>query len=361
MTGVQRIVDDVRALIAARDQTLSDRLRLLAGDYAQACEATEARLRRCEELARSGYSGEAIYLAELDPPLLDVMSALSFPERRAWGDLTSMYGLPEPSPLSVARAKEFNKAYADYAGVEHLVVRLRHLSRGRAPMAQRASVLRELCNRDPNCPTWPDQLIALETELRAELTRAIDADLRAGDRARMFEYYSALSAPGWRRPAPPPVIARAAAECLPKVLARLAAAIGRSDLGAAHQVRTEWDRIARDAMLTPDHLLAERGANWCARLDSLLEGAEDARLRQEAIETLRDALHRGGTEDELTTAYNRVRAYGSKVSRPLAEQYQARMAKYENRRQNRQAVLGIVGILVGAMILITFLVLVVGR
>src|SRR5689334_5480170 len=118
MTGVQRIVDDVRARLAAHDQTLNDRLRLLADEYHAACSEAEARLRRCEEFVRTGHRGEALYLAELDPPLLEVLSVLSFPERKAWGELTGMYDLPEPPPLSLARAKELNKVYAEYAKVE---------------------------------------------------------------------------------------------------------------------------------------------------------------------------------------------------------------------------------------------------
>lgn len=361
MTGVQRIVDEVRAQLAAYDQTQTDRLRLLADDYAGACTQAEDRLRRCEELARTGYRGEALYLAELDPPLLDVLSTLSFPERKMWGELTAMYNLPEPPPLSVDRAKILNRVYADYAGLEALVVRLRHLSRARAPQADRAAVLRELCAQDPNCPLWPDQLISLEEELRADIVRQFEADQRAGDKSRVFEFYSALTAPGWRKPAPPPVIAKVATEYLPEVLVRLSAAIGRADLSAARSARAEFDRMARDAMLMPDHPMMDRATALCAQVTRLERAAERDQQRHEALETLREVLIRGGTEDELTEAYDRARAIGTKIPKALTEQYEARVAKYERGRDNRQTIFGIVGIVVGAAVLVAFLILITRR
>jgi hypothetical protein len=361
MTGVQRIVDDVRARLAAHDQTLNDRLRLLADEYHVACSEAEARLRRCEEFARSGYRGEALYLAEVDPPLLEILSVLSFPERKAWAELTGMYDLPEAPPLSLARAKELNKVYAEYAKVEPMVTRLRHLGRTRAPLTERAAVLRELRAADRNCPVWVDQLGAMETELRAELIRNLEADLRSGDRARMFEYYSALTAPGWLKPAIPAVIAKAAVECLPRMLAQLNQAVGRDDLAAARQARAEWDRVARDAMLLPNDPIAERAAVLLEEVGRMEDRAARSRDQQEALEVFREAVHRGAPADELTRTYDRVRETGAKLPRPLLDQYHRQLARHERGRDIRQTILGIIAITLGAVILVTFLVLVLGR
>ena len=361
MTGVQRIVDDVRARIAAHDQTLNDRLRLLADDYASACSETEARLRRCEELARSGYRGEALYLAELDPPLLEVISVLSFPERKSWGELTGMYGLPEPGPLSLDRAKELNKVYGDYDKVEPIVKRLRHLSRARAPLAERAAVLRELYSSDRNCPLWGDQLELVETELRAELIRALEADLRNGDRARMFDYYAALTAPGWRKPATPAVIAKAAVECLPRMIAQLSMAVNRDDLPAARNARAELERVARDAMLIPGDPVTERVAVLLTDVGRMERRTDRDRDRRDALEAFREVVHRGAAAEELTAAYDRAREVGAKITRPLVDQYQSQLSRHETGRDVRQTILGIVAIVFGAMVLIAFLVLIIRR
>jgi hypothetical protein len=358
MTGVQRIVDDVRARLAAHDQTLNDRLRLLADEYFAACTEAEARLRRCEELVRTGYRGEALYLAELDPPILEVLSVLSFPERKAWGELVGMYDLPEAPPLSLARAKELNKVYTDYVTIEPMVKRLRHLSRSRAPIAERAAVLRELYAADRNCPLWADQLDAIEGELRADLIRSLEADLRSGDRARMFEYYAALTAPGWRKPATPAVIAKAAVECLPRMISQLNAAVTRDDLTAAQAARKEWDRVARDAMLLPDDPVAERAASLLDQVERMERRADRDWDRRHTLEAFREAVHRGAPVEELTATYDRAREAGAKLPGPLVDQYHRLLARHEQGRDIKQTIFGVVGIIFGAIILITFLVLV---
>jgi hypothetical protein len=358
MTGVQRIVDDVQARLAAHDQTLNDRLRSLAKDYADACIEADNRLRRCEEFVRTGYRGEALYLAELDPPLLEVMSVLSFPERKQWGELVGMYELPEAPPLNLARAKELNKVYTEYAAVEPLVKRLRHLSRARSPVAERAAVLRELNTADRNCPLWGDQLDAMEGELRAELIRNLETDLRNGDRARMFEYYGALTAPGWRKPATPAIIAKAAFECLPKMIAQLNAAVSRDDLAGAQQARAEWDRVARDAMLAPGDPVSERAAVLLERVEKMERRVVQNKLRAEALEDFRQAVHRGAAVEELTAAYDRARETGAKLPTGLVDQYTRLLNRAETGRSIKQMIFGVVAIVFGAMVLITFLVLI---
>jgi hypothetical protein len=361
MQSVQRIVDEVRAQLAAYDQTVTDRIRLLADDYQAACSSAETRLRRCEELIRTGHRGEALHLAELDPPLLDVISALSFPERKTWCELTAMYNLPEPPPLSVHRAQELNNVYAEYAGVSPLVTRLRHLGRARAPLTERAIVLRELCARDANCPLWPEQLVAMETELRNDIIRAFEADLKNGDRSRMLDHYAALTAPGWRRPALPVQVSRVANECLPQLSAQLTFAVSRNDLPGAQQARTQWQRMSQAARLLPNDPIIERAAVQLDRIARMERDAQDDVERRQAIDDLRDALHRNAMPDELTRRYDRVKELKARIPKPMLSQYQSSLSKDERRRDTRQMILGVVGMVLGAAALITFLVLIIRR
>src|SRR5262245_3768511 len=94
MPNHQSIAEAANAFVASPDHTLSDDLRNLAGDLAALARSTEARLRRCEDYLRRGLRGEAVHLAEIDPPLLEVVKALEFPGRPQWDDLVSRAGLP---------------------------------------------------------------------------------------------------------------------------------------------------------------------------------------------------------------------------------------------------------------------------
>jgi len=76
MNDAQRIVDDLRSVVHASDQTYSDQLTQLAKSYVEACGEANKRLRRCDDFLRQGLRSEAIRYAEAEPSLLDQVAIL---------------------------------------------------------------------------------------------------------------------------------------------------------------------------------------------------------------------------------------------------------------------------------------------
>jgi hypothetical protein len=86
--------------------------------------------------------------------------------------------------------------------------------------------------------------------------------------------------------------------------------------------------------------------------------ADRDRDRQDTLEEFREAVHRGATVEVLTATYDRARETGAKLPSPLVDQYRRLLSRHERGRDIKQSIFGVVAIILGAIILITFLVLV---
>ena len=156
------IVDQIRALTLAPDQSRSAGLDGWAAAYAQACAEVNERLLRCQRLLQQGLRSEAIQLAEIEPRLLDSVAVLDFPERRAWDELAAGLGLPVAARLHVEAAAFLNEAYAQEDPLQDLLRSHRRLALMRAPLKARIGVLRKLAAQDANNPIWTEDLGDLE-------------------------------------------------------------------------------------------------------------------------------------------------------------------------------------------------------
>src|SRR5690348_1324808 len=141
MTDYQQIVDRIREILASADQTQTEEMASLATEYVQWCRHANERLRQCQQYLLKGLRAEAVHVAEEGPALLDVVSALDFPEIAQWKELCLTYALPEPAPLQTETAKAVNEAYADVDALGQLLARHRLLGLARAPLSDHIAVL----------------------------------------------------------------------------------------------------------------------------------------------------------------------------------------------------------------------------
>ena len=148
MPDHHHIVDQIRALTQATDQSRSAGLDGWAAAYAQACAEVNERLLRCQRLLQQGLRSEAIQLAEIEPRLLDSVAVLDFPERRAWDELAGGLGLPVAARLHVEAAAFLNEAYAQEDPLQDLLRSHRRLALMRAPLKARIGVLRARAGRE---------------------------------------------------------------------------------------------------------------------------------------------------------------------------------------------------------------------
>ncbi len=145
MFDYQRIVDDVRSALATAGPETVDFMRLAAADYMVACDEVNDRLRKCGELLRKGLRSEAIYLADLEPNLLDAVAALDFPEYDQWKQVASRLGILVPPPLQLDVAADLNEAYALEQPLATLLERHRLLALARAPLVRCLAIFGQCC------------------------------------------------------------------------------------------------------------------------------------------------------------------------------------------------------------------------
>ena len=358
MPSVQQIVDEARTLINSKDMTKSARLQTAGEDLAGACVMAEDRLRRCQELLQAGYRCEAVSLAEMNPPLLDVLTKLNFPERPLWDELMAMYSMPLGPNISLARASELNRAYSDMSTVRDQVRQYRHLSRARASLVERSALLRDLAAKDPNGHLWREQLAGLEDTLKVDLTNEITRDLGNNDRSRMPYYFAALTAPGWIKPPLPTLIAKVARECLPGFLGRLKQAATADDLAIGDQLLPEWNQLAKYGSIGPEDQSAQRAAQFFERFQKVRDRAAREQEVRQTMDLLKETLTSAtSTEEELMGRYANAKALGVKIPQILQSQYEERLKLIDDRKMTKELVYSIIGILMGTLALITFLVL----
>jgi hypothetical protein len=181
MPDHHEIVDRIRGLLQAVDQTRTPELEALAASYARECGEAARRLSRCHRLLQQGLRSEAIQLAEIEPRLLDVIADLDFPERADWDELIQIYGLPDAARFPIESASFLNEAYAEEDPIQDLLRTHRRLALARGPLRARIEVMRKLAAQDANNPIWQEDLRTFEkARFRGIQSDAEDA-VRRGD------------------------------------------------------------------------------------------------------------------------------------------------------------------------------------
>lgn len=94
-----QVVHDIRAFLRTADLTRQEHMRQLAAAYAEAWEAVNTRLSVCEDLLQRGLRKEAVLIEQVEPPLLETITALDFAERSTWDQLAGTFNLPRAAPL----------------------------------------------------------------------------------------------------------------------------------------------------------------------------------------------------------------------------------------------------------------------
>lgn len=296
MPDYQRVVTEVRGVLRSGNQTLTDQLRELSGQFAQVCASAANRLQRCEEYVFQGRRSEAVQLAEAQPVLMDVLAAINFPERPQWDELTAMYSLPAAPAVDAGRAAAVNKAFAELQPLQTHLREHRRLALQQAPVLERLGILRRLFGSDPNNPVWPQQIKAFEAIRIRELQPEFDDAVRRNDVEETVGIWRELTQIPW---VDPPVdliesargvigqfLRQKARSNLRALSVELQNAMKARDVVAARALHDRWDQECLQADLGPGDKLAKdanRPLAWLKDMESLLSKLRDRNLDDEDI------------------------------------------------------------------------------
>src|SRR5271156_6771782 len=91
----------------------------LAQDYADLCRAANRRLEQCALMIEAGQFLQALQLAETPPPLLDVITVLSFRQAAEWRTYCQSHQLPWSEPFYDKFVRLLNSAYGKGIASDH--------------------------------------------------------------------------------------------------------------------------------------------------------------------------------------------------------------------------------------------------
>jgi hypothetical protein len=356
MTDIPRVVDDLRSYCQGADQVLSDALRETAAAYRDACQAINQRLRRCEEFLQKGLRSEALHLAESEPPLLDSVATLDFPERSQWDELAATYGLPAAPKLNVATAEALNRAYAEDEPLRRPLREHRRLNIARAPLRDRLAALRRLHQLDAGNPVWPEDIRVFETARHGELGGEVEEAITKRDFAGLSKCWDEVQTTPWLAAPPQALVGRLQGIYLREIGEELYSVYKAQDFPRAQRLRDNWERLDPRAAFGPTNAVWDR-VNLCLDWIRREESRQSRRLEFEtALMELEQALGKEWTPVErLRELYIQVTDFRIRVPSSVEECYTARVGEIRRKADSKERIILVLSFAVGAIVLVGFL------
>lgn len=344
MPDTQQIIENIRAVLAATGSVPTAAVTNLAAAYAALCAETNARLRRCLEYLRQGLRSETIQLAETPPNLLEMAAALDFPEREQWESLCARNHLPLAQPLRLVAAQEINESYAAEAALHDVLVRHRLLALARAPLRERAAVLRDLARRDPVNPCWGREQRVFEAARLVEMRDEAAAAVAAHDGGRATTLLGELDDPGWTASVPERMRAileaAAAANRAAQVVVQLRTLLPLMEQTVVEQnyehaqaVWARWQTLVEQPHVAVPADVVQRAQPFLVWMKEETHRRREQRKLDVACVPLRDALAAGAPTDMLERLHRGVAALGLPLPPDLVQLYNKTLAARERARR----------------------------
>ncbi len=343
MAEAQEVVDRLRDVLLAQDQSVTPELRDLAASYAELCRAVNERIRRCSQLLRQNLRTEAVHLAEANPNVLDQLTILDFPGRGDWQQLCVQYGFPEAPPLDMDSAAAINEAYTAVQPVAVLLAKHRLLAMALAPLPLRLAVMREIARLDTTAAFWADDIRLFETARLGEIRKILTSGSAASTTVESL--HSELSNGLWSVAVPADLAREVNARVekfrdeeiqhdMLKLLPELDAAYSAMDQDACRTLLSDCAVALRGRR--PEGEIQER----LEAVQSWLHGLEQARNQQREFESacaaLEQSIDTGKTVEFVEQAYKATARFSLPVPMELETRYKQCIARHQRDAQRRR-------------------------
>jgi hypothetical protein len=144
----------------------------LAQDYAELGRAAGRRLEQCALMIDAGEELQALQLAETPPPLLDLITVLSFRQAGEWREYCQKHGLPFVEPFYDKFVRQLNATYGKGIASDHPYYRDYRRAVLTNEEERALSILRVIARLNPADQNVAQELHRLEDKtLRARLER----------------------------------------------------------------------------------------------------------------------------------------------------------------------------------------------
>ena len=343
MADYQKAVDDIRSFLESGDLTGIDRVREAAVTYASGCHEANQRLRRCADFLQQQLYTEAIHLAQAEPPVLDLLAILDFPERERWEEIAILYEVSSPPKLRLDIAQTLNEAYAIVQPLEQLLRRHRLLALARASLPSRLSVMQEIARLDPANQLWSDDVRLFEKKRFEDLTKLINGTLERGDPEAAVPLLREFRGSQWLSEPTRPLL-QAVERCTDQqnlaALKRLETGLHEAhnalDFALARKLRDQWARQLKASKLDTANPLFDRAGpalEWVAQQER--REANERRF-QTGLQKLMSALDANAPSEELQQLYGGLLPLGIPIPTEIEGRYQDCLAAHRRAAANRR-------------------------
>jgi hypothetical protein len=348
MADHQQLLDGIHGVLDQANRGFREEMRTLAREFAEVCRATEARLCRCEDYLRRGLLGEAVHLAEIQPPLMDLLGLLEFPRRDEWENLVQSHSLPVGVRILFERGLSLQKIYEQHKPLESLLRQYRRLHLSQAPILERLVVARQLAALDSLNSFWQEDIEQLERSAHEELEAQI-AEVRQRDKPEeLAKLLAQIQSIAWLTPPNAELLrtlrslvenhaAHKAKQRLPNIIRGLKYAMDRLDVQTATKLRNEMALELQSAQVVPEDRLYQQLNQVTAWIERQHRRLQELPLVQQAQQQFRAALSRPkATLKEVQEAYRSLIVYEQTIPPELLSLYQEFKKQHKEEKQEQK-------------------------
>jgi hypothetical protein len=159
----------------------------LAQDYADLSRAANRRLEQCALMIEAGQGLQALQLAETPPPLLDLITILSFRQANEWRAYCQAHNLPWAEPFYDKYVRLLNSTYGKGITGDHPFYRDYRRAVLKNDDERAVSILRVIARLNPSDENTKEELKRIEEKMVRAKVETLIAALEKGDAAAAAE------------------------------------------------------------------------------------------------------------------------------------------------------------------------------
>lgn len=171
---------------------LSGAVESAAAHYARLCSETDSRLEMISAMIAKGSDYQALQAAEQEPPLLDLVAALSFGGEKAWMDFCQAHQLPIAQRLDAKTVQALDRLYAQGVTANHPLYkdfRAAVLSREDEKALR---IVRTILKLNPSDENARSELLRLENKHLQDVLEQLRTALKTDDEERISKLAESL-------------------------------------------------------------------------------------------------------------------------------------------------------------------------
>jgi hypothetical protein len=177
----------------------------LAQDYAEVCRAANRRLEQCAIMIEAGQFLQALQLAETPPPLLDLITLLTFRQAADWRNYCQAHQLPWPEPFYDKYIRLLNNVYGKGIASDHPFYRDYRRAIMENNDARALPILRVISRLNPADANTKEELKRLEEKSVRVMLEGLRQVVAAGDVAAIQASLERLETSGLPTPVANPI------------------------------------------------------------------------------------------------------------------------------------------------------------